>query len=246
MKVEQLTRLLSELLSGRFLLVNYLPTVAAVATVLVLVWSGAPTSHPDLGAAWRTAGRLGIGEVVVLILVITLLAVSLQPLQLAMVRLLEGDWPLWAGASVGRWFQRRRRRRMLRAAEAPESESDEAAIQRAGRAAVNLRQRFPHEEHLVRPTALGNALTAMEDSAGRAYGLDAVVVWPRLYPLLSEQVRAVVNDRRDVMDIAARLSVTTGVLAVVSTALPLTSGKWLSLRYDHETREVIVTHAAGS
>ena len=47
-------------------------------------------------------------------------------------------------------------------------------------------------DHLVRATGLGNALAAMEDSAGAAYGLDAVVAWPRLYPLLGDKVRAVV------------------------------------------------------
>jgi hypothetical protein len=39
------------------------------------------------------------------------------------------------------------------------------------------------------PTALGNILRARELGPGRKYGLDAVVCWPRLWPLLSENVR---------------------------------------------------------
>lgn len=228
MTFDQLSRPLNESLSGRFFLVNYLPTVAGTVIVLVLVWSGAPTTHPDIGAAWRTAARLGVGEAVVLALGITLLAVVVQPLHLAMVRILEGDWPRWTGAPVSRWFQLRRRRRLARAASLP-GETSDAEIQRAGRAASRLRQYFPAADHLVRPTTLGNVLTATQDAAGRAYGLDAAVVWPRLHPLLGDQLRAVVNDRRDVMDLATRLSVTTGATAAISAALLFPSGVWLLL-----------------
>ena len=56
-------------------------------------------------------------------------------------------------------------------------------------AGARLRRRFPLPDHLVRPTALGNALSAMEDSAGRDYGLDAVIVWPRLYVVLGGRSR---------------------------------------------------------
>ncbi|NKE62629.1 hypothetical protein FXN61_40250 [Lentzea sp. PSKA42] len=227
MKFEQLARPLNDAMSGRFALVNYLPTAAGAVCVLVLVWAGAPGRRLDFGAAWRTAGKLGIGEVFVLVLAVTLLSLLLQPLQLALVRLLEGSWPRWTGAGLFRWWQRRRRHRLVRTAE-PSSE-DLAEVQRAGQAATRLRQCFPHHEHLVRPTALGNVLTAMEDQAGRPYGLDAVVVWPRLYPLLGEQVRAVVADRRDSMDLAARLSVTLGLTAVVSAVLLYRAGWWLLL-----------------
>ncbi len=49
---------------------------------------------------------------------------------------------------------------------------------------------------LLRPTLPGNVLAAVESRAGEPYGLDAVVAWPRLYPLLGEGVKAVVDDRR--------------------------------------------------
>ncbi|MDX8142308.1 hypothetical protein SK854_09305 [Lentzea sp. BCCO 10_0061] len=224
MRFEQLARPLNDAMSGRFVLVNYLPTAAGAVCVLVLVWAGAPGPRLDFGAAWRTAGKIGVGEAFVLVLAVTLLSLLVQPLQLALVRLLEGAWPRFT-AGPFRWWQRKRRARLARSAEV--SSEEPAEVQRAGQAAVLLRQRFPHDEHLVRPTALGNVLTAMEDQAGRAYGLDAVVVWPRLYPVLGEQVRAVVADRRDSMDLAARLSVTLGLTAVVSAALLHRAGWWL-------------------
>ncbi|MGW6443149.1 hypothetical protein [Lentzea sp. NPDC055074] len=226
MRFEQLARPLNDAMSGRFVLVNYLPTAAGAICVLVLVWAGAPGPRLDFGTAWRTAGRIGVGEAFVLVLAVTLLSLLVQPLQLALVRLLEGGWPRFT-AGPFRWWQRRRRGRLARAAQA--GSEDPAEVQRAGQAAVLLRQRFPHAGHLVRPTALGNVLTAMEDHAGRAYGLDAVVVWPRLYPVLGDQVRAVVSDRRDSMDLAARLAVTLGLTAVVSAVLLHRTGWWLLL-----------------
>jgi hypothetical protein len=99
----------------------------------------------------------------------------------------------------------------------------EAQIQRAGRAGHELRRRFPLPDHLVGPTALGNALAAAEDSAGRPYGLDAVAAWPRLYSVLGQRVRAVVDDRRDAVDTAARMAV---VLALTAPALLLAQSGW--------------------
>ncbi|MCC3776056.1 hypothetical protein [Streptomyces sp. UNOB3_S3] len=91
------------------------------------------------------------------------------------------------------------------------------------------RARFPVREDLLRPTALGNALTAAEARAGRRYELDAVVVWTRLEPLLSDPVRAAVAERRTTMDAAARLSVTAALCAPLSVWLLWRSGWWLLL-----------------
>jgi hypothetical protein len=65
----------------------------------------------------------------------------------------------------------------------------------AGVAGLKLRQRFPIPDHLVKATRLGNLLAATEDRAGRDYGLDAVVAWPRLYPLLGAEIKVIVDDR---------------------------------------------------
>ncbi|WP_207929124.1 hypothetical protein, partial [Actinomadura sp. 6K520] len=125
--------------------------------------------------------------------------------------------------------QLRRKKALSDAAEPKGAPPDEKEIQRAGAAGHDLRRRFPIPDHLVRGTALGNVLAAMEDGAGRAYGLDAVTAWPRLYPLLGERVRATVDDRRDSLDLAARMAVTMAFTAVATFALLLASGWWLLL-----------------
>jgi len=220
----------------RFYLVGYLPTYAASLFLLVLVWAGAWGWNARLNhrisfkAAWATASHLSLGEVVLVALAVTLLAVVVHPLQLAMMSLAEGSWPAWLGTKSAQRWQQSRRSRLARAARLPQGpELTDEAIQRTGVAGHQLRCRFPMPDHLLRPTALGNVLAAMEDSAGRAYGLDAVTAWPRLYPVLGEQPKSLVDDRRDALDSAVRMAVTMAVTTVVSLVLLLWSGWWVLL-----------------
>jgi hypothetical protein len=204
--------------------------------LLLLVWAGAPAWHGHPGrrirftTAWATASHLSLGEVVMVALAIALLAVILQPLQLALVNLAQGSWPACLGATCARQRQKNRRDRLARAAQLPQGpELTSEAIQRAGTAGYQLRRRFPVPDHLLQPTALGNVLAAMQDSAGRAYGLDAVTAWPRLYPVLGEQCRTLVDDRRDTLDASVRLAATMAVTALASLVLLLGSGWWTML-----------------
>ncbi|MEU6556884.1 hypothetical protein ABZ915_42555 [Streptomyces sp. NPDC046915] len=236
----------------RFFLVGYLPTYAAVFFLALLFWAGARGWHPPSGGrlrfsqAWATAAALGVGETVLLVLGVTLLAVLLAPLQTSLVRLLEGAWPDRPGrAHRVRARQLRRKRSWERRAALPAvvvlppgppasgppptPAVAPDVVQRAGVAGTELRRRYPLRDHLVRPTALGNALAAAEDTAGRAFGYDAVVAWPRLYPLLGERTRTVVDDRRDTVDTAARMAVTTAVTALAAAVVLMRTGWWLAL-----------------
>jgi hypothetical protein len=94
--------------------------------------------------------------------------------------------------------------------------------------AWQLRHRFPPESLLL-PTSLGNVLRAAEYRAGRAYGLDSVVIWPRLYPLLPETVRNSVDDVRLQLDVAARFTAVFLLGTVFSAALLITHTWWLLL-----------------
>lgn len=212
---------------ARFLLVDYLPTYAAGLSVLILVWAGAP-GRLDFDQAWHTAGHVGIGELLLLALAMTLLAFLGHPLQLALVRVLEGGWPSRRAADLSRRRQACRRARLAAGEELPTGELTEAQIQAAGQAGTRMRRLFPPAA-VLRPTALGNVLAATEISAGEPYGLDAVVAWPRLYPLLPADTREIVDDRRDSMDAAARLTVTMAAATLVAAGLLAASGWWLPL-----------------
>jgi len=222
----------------RFFLVGYLPLYAALLFVLLLFWAGArawvaaPEGGLSFGRAWRTAAELGVGEVVFLVLVVTLTAVLLNPFQTALVRLLEGYGPSWPGSGRARRRQLTRKKKWQDKATLPQGAPaalTEPVVQEAGFAGSELRRRYPLPDHLVRPTALGNALAAADDGVGRAFGFDAVVAWPRLYPLLGEQTRAIVDDRRDAVDSAVRMAVTMALTTVVSAVLLLRCGGWRAL-----------------
>jgi hypothetical protein len=210
----------------RFALVGLLPGAVLAFFVLALVWSGAPADPPDLDRildharaldAW--AGGLLFGGLVVLALVA-------QPLQLALVRVLEGYWP----AALRRLRVPRQRRRYdaLATAAAPRTELPDAETLAAmADADSRLRRLFPPDPAWLLPTRLGNALRAAETRAGEPYGLDAVVAWPRLYPLLGEGVRTLVDDQRDALDLAARFCAVFAAAAAISLALLAPHGAWL-------------------
>ena len=229
----------------RFYLVGYLPVYAAALFLLLIIWAGArgwhhPARHRmDFARAWDTAANLGLGQALVLLIGVTLVAVLLQPLQLWLLRLLEGNWPALFNGSWTCVWQRRRMTRLAAQAElrqadvvltgttAPDLSPE--SVQRAGAAGRRLRQRFPLPPHLIRPTSLGNVLVAMEDTAGRAYGMDAVITWPRLYTVLGDKVRALVDDRRDMLDAAARMAVIMFLTTIAALLLLSGTGWWLLL-----------------
>lgn len=94
MKLDAAAKPLGEAFGGRFVLVNYLPFYGAALFLLVVIWAGAPGSL-RFGRAWSTAGGLGLGEVLLLTVALTLVGAATQPLQLGLVRLAEGYWPRW-------------------------------------------------------------------------------------------------------------------------------------------------------
>jgi hypothetical protein len=216
--------------SARFTLVSYFPTYAAALFVLLLVWAGAPGGDISMRRAVATAEHLSGTALLVLTVGILLVAFVLHPLQLLLVRMLEGYWPGWSPLS---WLTRSalarqvvRRAALTRRAGAIENMTP-AETQAALAAGLELSRRYPPEGYPLLPTALGNALRATEALAGRAYGLEAVTTWPRLYPLLGDRVRAVVDDRRTTLDLSCRLSVTSALTGLISVGLLAGSGPWL-------------------
>ncbi|MFE3545798.1 hypothetical protein ACFXK0_22785 [Nocardia sp. NPDC059177] len=215
-------------LSGRFVLISYLPTVSSAVFLLVLVWAGAPGEQLDFGQAWQTATALSIGELVLLWIAVTLVAVVGYPFQLSLVRVLEGHWPplLKPLTALSVKLQDRKRDRLIRSMIHHGTYPTPSEANRIGVAESKSRMLFLPVEFRSLPTALGNVLAAMAYHAGSAYGMDVVVVWPRVYPLLAADTKAIVDDRRDAMDSGCRLAATAMVSATASTWLLWSAGGW--------------------
>ncbi|MFF5234400.1 hypothetical protein [Dactylosporangium sp. NPDC000521] len=220
--------------ASRFFLVAYLPTAAAGLFLFTLVRAGAPGHELRFQQVWRTSSaEPGFGAVLMVAVVTVLAALLVHPLQLALVRLLEGQWPRWLAplaVPLRRWHRHRRDRLTAleeRLPAGPDEPGYAQAVQDAGRAGTLRRRLYP--SGLPRPTALGNILAAAEETAGADYGWDAVVAWPRLYPLLPGPTRTIVDARRNSLDFAATMTATATATAIAAALLLCPSPRWLPL-----------------
>ena len=123
---------------------------------------------------------------------ITVLAYILQALTTPVMRMYEGYWPARFRRLTARAIGDQTARRAALRAEAAQSrqagsgDPAEAALRRlqSGGAERTLYLAFPRSERLIRPTRLGNTLTAAEEYAYQVYRMDTVLWWPRLAPVL--------------------------------------------------------------
>lgn len=228
MKLESLTGTSLSAMGPRFNLVNMVPAVVFLLVIMALVWSGAPGNRPDVGRIVQSIQTLELSEGVFLTLVLMSLSLVTHPLQLYLVRLLEGYWPAGRVGSLlfrlGVKFQGQRRNGLEKAQTLEGPDEPAASIEaQISRAALKLRRSFPDRDLL--PTALGNVLRAAEDLPDTRYGLDATVIWPRLYPLLPKELTGILADQRNQLDMAVRFCVVF-LLAVPISALLLWRYDW--------------------
>jgi hypothetical protein len=200
-------------IGARFNLVSAVPATILVAFVTVLALAGAPGDAPDADRAVRGISGLKAVDIGLLLLGTVVLALVLHPFQLAFVKALEGYGPATGPlAPLRRWCLRRYQARYehLRGLLSPTRPGE--AIDEAERKRINeLREwatgelmTLPREARLL-PTSLGNALRCAEDHAGRRYGLEAVEVIPRLFPLMPPSMTAYIDDARNELDLMTSL-----------------------------------------
>jgi hypothetical protein len=79
-------------LGPRFSLTSCMPTATAALMIVLVLAAGVPGAHPTWSRAMQHARAIDAADVALLAVAVTLLAVMLQPLQMRLVRLLEGYW----------------------------------------------------------------------------------------------------------------------------------------------------------
>ncbi|MFI6002101.1 hypothetical protein ACIA98_17115 [Streptomyces sp. NPDC051366] len=77
---------------------------------------------------------------------------------------------------------------------------------------------YPADRSLIMPTRLGNVVRAAEGYGAERYGVDTVLVWPRLHPLLPDVAVKAETDARTVLDLLLNVC-----LSVVLFGLPLSA-----------------------
>lgn len=134
------------------------------------------------------------------LLVVTVGAYVLQSFASPLIRWYEGYWPAWMLFLI-RWGQVTMRKMLESTAGRvaadgslkTEATSLSAEDQLSRQMAFGRYVSFPQDEGRVRPTRLGNVLTAAEEYAFELYNLDTVLWWPRLVPLLPDTLRSQID-----------------------------------------------------
>ena len=95
-------------------------------------------------------------------------------------------------------------------------------IQHEGAEDVSRQQILPRSIEKVAPTSLGNAFAIIEDYPYERYGMDGVLFWPRIRPLISENYQAILDTQKISLDMLLNLSLASAVLGLESIILALT------------------------
>ena len=208
---------------------------AGLAAPAVVFWVGGVLAWAFAGPDWSRLPRITqwMNDQTAAAVVAALLGASaltaasvivVQRLTAPVLRLLEGYWPAW----LDRLADRRRRRVLERktaehvAWQQLQSDIDETETtpgQRSQLARLEARRRHrPIHDNDTLPTRVGNILRAAETRPHYYYGLDAVIVWPRLWLVLPDLARQEVASARASLD-ASVAAVIWGVAFMVFTPL---------------------------
>jgi hypothetical protein len=76
------------------------------------------------------------------------------------------------------------------------------------------------------PTRLGNILRAAEIYPYERYGIDAVVIWPRLRPLLKPEVMALLEDRKTTLTFMLSMSLLSALFSLIWCPMLAFSNRW--------------------
>jgi len=218
-------------LSTRFLAVTVLPTSLLVAYLLFLVAAGAPMRTPRVSEAVDALDQLSGRQLAVVVLLLLGTSIATHPLQVPLIQLLEGYWwrlPFGFLAADLATTRFREELRQIRRTLVDVQRDDWFRSHTVDDA--SYRQHWmPAEEEELLPTRLGNVLRAGETRAGARYGLNLVETLPRLFPRMSPEVLAEIDDRRNQLDAGVRLCVVSAAATAAGLLLLLPTGSWMFL-----------------
>jgi hypothetical protein len=147
-----------------------------------------------------------VGWLVAALLLLNVSAAVMERLRLPLLRLLEGysPWPLrLLEAPLSALVRRRvlrQRARWSALMQQRESQSLTPAERMELARLEQARLDTPPDLADLRPTAVGNILRAVERRVFHRYGLDPVLLWPRLWLLLPEDARQEIAAARKSLD----------------------------------------------
>ncbi|HMD96875.1 MAG TPA: hypothetical protein VKM93_06025 [Terriglobia bacterium] len=197
--------------------------------------------------------RVAVGEekwaAVALTFVVIVITGILYNLNIPIIQLYEG-YP-WEKSWIGWPLKRRHQDRLNRAqtlrrtlqarvdelrAHNPDDAMISAVARQQTRLALMLNTELPDDAKHVLPTRLGNVIRCFERYTSTAYGIDSIVLWPRLIAKIEPGFAGAIDDAKSSFDFTLNcsfLSVLTGLFVVAvglsrqSPVLSPASAPWL-------------------
>lgn len=203
-------------LDRRFLRTSFALSLAFIVLCGVVVLAGLGRLSAAITAWQSWPGPTQLLAVVAFIAAVWLVAAVVQSQIRAITQTYEGYWsgPL---RPLRRYGEERHRRRLTE-------------LRDQGRVAEIYAQ-YPLSRNEVMATRLGNILRASERYPNERYGADAVLVWPRLYPLLPDSVVTGIAQARESLEFLLELSALAAAFGALSGIylLVVTAPVWLFL-----------------
>jgi hypothetical protein len=216
-------------LTSRGQIRRLVPTAALVFLVVALVASGAPTREPQVSRVLHWASKLGVVDLVLLLLLVAASSLFLQPLFRYSEAVLEG-------APQGMIFYLSQRIIAQKQHRLDDARGRWEALKlskvRSSILAFNkldsMLTRSPSLDK-VTMTTLGDILAAADEYASNRYGLDTRITLPRLLQLLPDKKTASFKEREEDMQFAVDLAIALLIGGGVSLVLVVHYPLWLIL-----------------
>ena len=204
----------TDALGKRFLLTSWLPSLLLIGAILTEVAVAAGVSRVT---SWVQSfpGLIQAAGVALILLVVTLVATLLAVSTTSLLRFCEG---YWGNGRLYRHIGLRRRAHYSQVIEALDTDAGYGRLYR----------QFPPPDLRDRamPTRVGNILLSAELYPLVRYGIDAVLVWPRLYQAAPDSFRDRLAAAASVMEQMVSLIACGLVFAGVGTVTALVLLPW--------------------
>lgn len=237
---------------GRYFgVVSVIPSALLVVFVDILILSKSWTGSPDWSSGINEIAHPGLGGFVLLTLASLGVALALHPMQFAIVQFFEGYWGNSGPAQRLRIKRIITYQRLMDKLELQQIEADDqlvkldelgvfnthataqslalrAALMSLSDEAARIREAsFPQAQSDAMPTRLGNVMRRFERRSGSQYELDAPLVFSHIMLVSPAEYVAYVNDQRQQLDLAIRMSFTSLIACIAGLCLLWRSGLWL-------------------
>jgi hypothetical protein len=186
-----------------FILGCFLPLLLAVA---VSVWLAIVVSghRSDIVASIEKMPAITQGLLFTVgFVVVAAIAYVLAALQFSLFRFYEGYWPsIWLLNALRERMVSHQRHRWERLQGQERFAADNGLVGESNSLQLIMAQHYPPPTQCAyfMPTKLGNILRAAEIYPLERYGIDSVVIWPRLQPLLPDGASASISTKQTALD----------------------------------------------